>query len=58
MAEWHVRTGERHVANQREIVWRFAERGQTSGLALETLKQFEDALELQRQHLERLLSSG
>jgi hypothetical protein len=53
-AERHVREGERHVAVQREIVRHLAEAGESTKIAIQRLRQFEDLLELHRQHLERL----
>lgn len=54
----HVREGERHGANQREIVREISKRGEPTECALLILMQFEQVLELHRQHLARLQSSG
>lgn len=54
MAERHVREGERHVAIQRRIVCRLDQMGFSTELATQLLKQFEEMLDLHRQHLKRL----
>ena len=51
LVERDVREAERHVANQREIVREISERGEPTDFALLMLMQFEQVLELHRQHL-------
>ena len=52
----HVREGERHVANQREIVAHLREHGHSTETAEKLLTILEDLLEMHRQHLARIRS--
>jgi hypothetical protein len=54
MAERHVREGERHVRNQREIVRFLREHGHPVELAETLLANLEDMLEMHRGHAARL----
>jgi hypothetical protein len=54
MAERHVREGERHVANQREVIVHLAAHGHSTELAKRLLKNLEELLLMHRQHLDRI----
>ena len=54
MAERHVRDGERHVANQREIVEHFLSQGYSTELAMRVLDNLEDLLAMHRKHLQHI----
>lgn len=57
LAEQHVSESLQRVTDQREILWWLAQGGEPSNLAWEILKQFEEKLDLRRQHLHRLRTS-
>jgi DNA repair protein RadC len=54
MAERHVRDGNRHVANQHEIIAHLLEHGHSTDLAERLLKNLEDLLAMHEQHLAHL----
>ena len=54
MAERHVREGERHVANQREILEHLSEHGHSTELAERLLSNLEGLLAMHREHLARI----
>lgn len=54
MVERHIRTGERHVANQRKIVAFLRSHGHPTDQAEDLLFNLVELLELHRQHLSRL----
>lgn len=58
MAERHVREGEQHLADQREILWWLSQGSEACNFAWEILKQYDEMLALRREDLERLRASG
>ena len=58
MVERHIRHGERHVTNQREILAHLRKHGHSIELAEKLLANWEDMLEMHYQHLARLTAKG
>ena len=54
MVRRHVAEGQRHVRSQHEIVVHLREMGAPTEIAEQLERQFEELLEMHRQHLSRL----
>ena len=54
MVERHIRDGERHVANQREIVAHLSSLGHPTELAQRVLRNLEELLAMHRRHLDHI----